>query len=179
MNAIMSALSASQKDFFGREGYLVVEDVLDPARDLKLLMEEHGRILDRLARRLLDAGDIENYDLGATFGQRVLQVMRASAPFSIQAFDFSLPQKDIQADTPIYLGNGAFSVLTHPLLLDLVESIIGPEITVSPVQHFRIKTPLSLGGADVESNGTPSPPIPPPPTRTSACKPPTPTRARS
>ena len=142
-------------------------------------MEEHGRILDRLARRLLDAGDIENYDLGATFEQRVLQVMRASAPFSIQAFDFSLPQKDIQADTPIYLGNGAFSVLTHPLLLDLVESIIGPEITVSPVQHFRIKTPLSLGGADVESNGTPSPPIPPPPTRTSACKPPTPTRARS
>ena len=59
MNATRLGLSASQRDFFLREGYLVVEDVLDPARDFKLLVEEHGNILNRLAARHGEAGDID------------------------------------------------------------------------------------------------------------------------
>jgi ectoine hydroxylase-related dioxygenase (phytanoyl-CoA dioxygenase family) len=144
MNATRLGLSASQRDFFLREGYLVVEDVLDPARDFKLLVEEHGNILNRLAARHGEAGDIDNYDPGASFEQRVLHFTRSIGDFPIQEFDICLPQKVINSDTGIYLGDGAFSILTHPLLLDLVESLIGAEITVSPIQHIRIKTPLAL-----------------------------------
>ena len=155
MNATRLGLSASQLDFFHREGYLIVEDVLDPARDFKLLVEEHGNVLDRLARRLLEAGDIEDYDPSASFGQRVLQVIRGPDDFPIQDFDICLPQKVIGPDVPIYLGNGAFSILTHPLLLDLVESLIGDEITVSPIQHIRIKTPVALADHVDEWTGVP------------------------
>ncbi len=155
MNTTMLGLSASQKDFFNREGYVVVEDVLDPARDFKLLVEEHGNILNRLATRHDEAGDIENYDPGASFEQRVLQFTRSIGDFPIQNFDICLPQKVIDPDMPIYLGNGAFSILNHPLLLDLVESIIGGEITVSPIQHIRIKTPLSLSDHVDEWTGVP------------------------
>ena len=148
-------LNTDQREFFNREGYLVVEDVLDPARDFKLLAEEHGNILNHLGNRLLEAGDIGGYDPGVSFEQRILQVIGAPGPFPIQEFDFSLPQKDIRADTPMYLGEGAFRILTHPILLDLVESIIGPEITVSPIQHLRIKTPINLAGDDGDWNGIP------------------------
>ena len=155
MNATRLGLTADQKEFFDREGYLVVEDVLDPARDFELLAEEHGHILDALARCLLEAGDIEHYDPAQSFEQRVLQVIRGPDAFPIQDFDICLPQKVIEADTHIYLGNGAFSILTHPLLLDLIESIIGAEITVSPIQHVRIKTPLALADHVDEWTGVP------------------------
>ena len=143
MIANARGLSTGQRDFFDREGYLVVDDVFDPARDFKLLNEEHGNILNRIARRLLEAGDIKHYDSEESFGQRVLRVLRAPGVFPVQEFDISLPKGSIDSDTPIYLGNGAFSILTHPILLDLVESIVGREITSSPVQHIRVKTPLS------------------------------------
>ncbi len=156
MIANAPGLSTGQRDFFDREGYLVVDDVFDPARDFKLLTEELGNILNRIARRLLEAGDIEHYDSEESFGQRVLQVLRAPGAFPAQEFDISLPQRrSIDVDTPIYLGNGAFSILTHPILLDLVESIVGPEITSSPIQHIRVKTPLSLARNDNQWNGIP------------------------
>ena len=155
MNATRLGLSASQRDFFLREGYLVVEDVLDPARDFKLLVEEHGNILNRLAARHGEAGDIDNYDPGASFEQRVLHFTRSIGDFPIQEFDICLPQKAINSDTGIYLGDGAFSILTHPLLLDLVESLIGAEITVSPIQHIRIKTPVALADHVDEWTGVP------------------------
>ena len=155
MNSTVTAFSRDQLETFEREGYLVVEDVLDPARDFKLLIEEHGEILNRLARGRIEAGELSEYDPGASFERRVLDFIGAAGTFPIQDFDISLPQKDIQAGTPMYLGDGAFSIITHPILLDLVESVIGPDITVSPVQHIRIKTPLAPDVDSGDWNGTP------------------------
>ena len=39
-------------------------------------------------------------------------------------------------------------MITHPRLLDLVEDLIGPEITSNPIQHIRIKPPQAEVKAD-------------------------------
>lgn len=148
-------LTSDQLEFFDTEGYLIVEDVFDPEHDFKLLEAELSNVLDHLAARLLKSREIESYNQNASFEQRVLELVQTLGSFPIQHFDFSLPQKGIQADTPMYLGEGAFRVLTHPILLDLVESIVGPEITVSPVQHIRIKTPVLAKEDSGTWDGTP------------------------
>src|SRR5258708_36527848 len=52
-----------------------------------------------------------------------------------------MPQKGGKTDTRIFTGRGMFRVLSNPRLLDLVESVIGPEIFSCPVQHTRMKLP--------------------------------------
>ena len=52
----------------------------------------------------------------------------------------------------MWLGPSVFHLLTHAGVLDVVESVIGPEITSNPVQHVRIKPPekaLPDGATDV------------------------------
>ena len=58
-----------------------------------------------------------------------------------QPMDISLPGDRITADTPMYFGPAVFDLLTAPKLLDIVESLIGPEITSNPIQHVRLKPP--------------------------------------
>ena len=111
-------LTSDQLKFFDTEGYVVVEDVLDPGQDFKLLEEELSNVVDHLATGLLESGEIESYKPDTSFEQRVLELTQSLGSFPIQHFDFSLPQKEIQANTPMYLGEGAFRVLTHPILLD-------------------------------------------------------------
>ncbi len=45
----MEELSAAQRETLDREGYLVVEHVLDPSRDIGALMAEYEGVLDRVA----------------------------------------------------------------------------------------------------------------------------------
>jgi ectoine hydroxylase-related dioxygenase (phytanoyl-CoA dioxygenase family) len=42
------------------------------------------------------------------------------------------------------VNRGVFRLLTNPRLLDVVESVIGPEVFSSPVQHTRMKPPEHL-----------------------------------
>ncbi|MGI9425922.1 MAG: phytanoyl-CoA dioxygenase family protein [Hyphomicrobiaceae bacterium] len=60
-----------------------------------------------------------------------------------QPFDISLPQADIRKDTLFHFGPAVFDLVTHHNVLDCVESLIGPEITMNPIQHVRIKLPES------------------------------------
>ena len=41
----------------------------------------------------------------------------------------------------MHFGPAVFDMLTYEPLLDLVEELIGPEITSNPIQHVRIKPP--------------------------------------
>lgn len=54
-------------------------------------------------------------------------------------------QEDIQLNltetTEMHLGPAVFNLLRHPRLLDVIESLMGPEIYSNPVQHVRIKPP--------------------------------------
>lgn len=137
----MTGLSAAQLQQFADEGYLVVENVLDPARDFAPVMDEYRAILDGIADELYAGGEITSKYEDLPFAARITEICAESGRVLSQHFDFSLPQSGVTHDTPIYTGPAMFRMLTSPRLLDVVESVIGPEIFSCPVQHTRMKLP--------------------------------------
>ncbi len=140
----MTRLDQWQLEQFRREGYIVVEDLLDPVTYLDPLQAEYEQRLEELACQLQLAGRIQSHYAGLDFGDRLTRIYQDSGQVHAQYFDFSLPQRGITPETPMWHGPGIFDVLTAPPLLDAVESIVGAEIYSNPVQHVRLKPPEHL-----------------------------------
>ena len=128
-------LTGAQIGAFRRDGYLVVEDVLSPAL-LDAVRAEYARLLDRL----IEGWGLSQALAGRGFGERIVESYRLGQDW-FQPLDISLPGDRIAADTPMHFGPAVFDMVTAPRLLDLVECLIGPEITSNPIQHVRIKPP--------------------------------------
>ena len=139
--AISSTLSASQRQQFEAQGFLLVEDLLDPRDDLGPVLDEYADVLESLAARLQADGSVSDTFSGLPFVERLVALCEASGRALPDAFDFSLPQNGVGPETPIQVGPAVFGLLTNPRLLDLVEEMIGPEIFSNPVQHIRMKLP--------------------------------------
>jgi phytanoyl-CoA hydroxylase len=140
----MAALTHAQLERFAEEGYLVVEEVLDPAEVLDPVIEEYAMVLERLADELYEGGEISSRYEGLPFGERYIEICTESGQVHSQYFDFSLPFQNVAADTPFWAGPAVLKALTAPALLDAVESLIGPEIYSNPVQHVRVKPPEQI-----------------------------------
>ncbi len=147
----MPSLTAEQLDHFHEQGYLVVEGLLDPDRDIAPVIREYEGVLDRLAHELHEAGTINSAYEELPFAERLTQVYRESGKVHAQYFDFSLPQGNVQPDTPFWAGPAVFRTLINEALLDAVESIVGPEIYSNPVQHVRLKPPERLTPVNEET----------------------------
>lgn len=147
----MIGLTAAQRLRLDAEGYLVVEDVLDPGADITPLLDEYAGVLDQIARRWHEEAAIASMYAELPFCDRLVRISAESGRKLSGYFDISLPQSGIERDTPIHLGPAVFDLLTKPRLLDVVESVIGPEIYANPVQHVRMKLPahaLTAGTSD-------------------------------
>lgn len=131
-------LTHTQVETFERQGYLVVEDVLEPAR-LAAVKAEYAGLLDRLYAGWHAEGLVPGPE-GLDFWGKLLAAYRAGVDY-FQPMDISLPAERIAADTPFHFGPAVFDMVTSPRLLDMVEHLIGPEITSNPIQHVRIKPP--------------------------------------
>ncbi len=145
-------LNQDQINFYQDNGYLVVEDVLDHTSVLDPVRVEYEALLDRL---LEVWGMADGLD-GASF-QDKLTAAYAEGRDWFQPMDISLPGDRIQADTPMHFGPAVFAMIRAPRLLDLVEDLIGPEITSNPIQHVRIKPParaLDQGEVRAHVGGT-------------------------
>ncbi len=130
-------------DTFNEQGFLVVQDALDPARDLDPVVAEYEVLLDQLAAGWYAAGKLPATFGDLPFAQRFARILK-EAPHDLNVmahFDISLPFEGVREDTPIHLGCETFGLLTNPALLDLVEQVIGGEIYSNPIQHTRIKPP--------------------------------------
>jgi ectoine hydroxylase-related dioxygenase (phytanoyl-CoA dioxygenase family) len=134
-------LTAAQRQQFEAEGYLVVEDVLDPVRDIAPVIAEYAEVLDGIARMLAAEGALRSTYRELPFDQRLIQVSAESGRNFPQHFDFSLPQTGVRHDTPLHVGPAVFGLLTNPRLLDLAEDLLGPELYSNPVQHIRLRLP--------------------------------------
>ena len=137
----MTKLTSAQINHFEKEGYLVVEGLFDPVKDLDPIIEEYTGVLDRLASELYAKGIISSTHAGQPFGERFIRISLEGKKTFSQHFDFSLPQKGIREDTPMWVGPAVFRMLRTERLLNAVENIIGPEIYSNPVQHVRLKLP--------------------------------------
>ncbi len=154
----MNGLTNEQLDRFDRDGYLVVEDVL-PAGDLAALEAEYSAILDRVLPALAAQGRLQS-PAETTFGKRYVEALRQLDDMYelYQHLDISLPLlHPLPPKATMHTGEAVFRLLTHPDLLDVVESVIGPEIYSNPVQHARIKPPrraLPAGATDANVAAT-------------------------
>ncbi len=127
-------LSADQISAFRSNGFLVVPDVL-PRDLLARIRLEYASLMNDLIR------DWGLTDLaGAAFEEQLIGAYTAGFDW-FQPLDISLPGDRIAEDTPMHFGPAVFDMVRCPAILDLVESLIGPEITSNPIQHVRIKPP--------------------------------------
>ena len=139
---------------FREKGYVVVPDVFDPVTDYAQLYADWNEILDEIARECIADGVLSSGYESLPFSDRFVTICRETGRNFPQRFDIALPQKNIRADTPFYAGPGIFDVITNPRLLDIVETIVGQEVTSSPIQHTRMKLPMPLL---TEANGKVAP----------------------
>ena len=146
-------LSPDQIAFFRRHGYLVVENLLDQASILDPVRREYEALLDQLYDGWSAEGTLPD---ARGFEDRLAAAYRAGYDW-FQPMDISLPGDRIRPDTPMHFGPAVFDMVTAPAILDIVESLIGPEITSNPIQHVRIKPPardLSSGEVRAHVGGT-------------------------
>lgn len=128
-------LKREQIDAFHSDGYIVVEDVIS-ADILTRVREEYQEIMNRL----LDEWD-QAKNLGHLgFDEQIKETYKLRLDW-FQPMDISLPGDQIKPDTPMHFGPAVFDLITSENLLDLVEDLIGPELTSCPIQHVRIKPP--------------------------------------
>ena len=150
----MAGLTAEQLDRFHQDGYLVVENVLAEA-DLGAVEAEYLAIIDRVTAALVEEGRIRPLE-GGTFSERYIEsIQQIDDMYAIyQHLDICLPMlKELDHSHTMNAGPEVFRLLTIPRLLDIVESVIGPEIYSNPVQHTRIKPPARyLPAAVTDSN---------------------------
>ncbi|GGX37708.1 L-proline 4-hydroxylase [Tateyamaria omphalii] len=138
-------LTEAQVTQFQNQGFLVVDDVI-PAPVLDAVRAEYSDLLDKLYEswqtegRVPDGTDMDFWDkLSASY---------AAGCDWFQPMDISLPGGEIDAHCPMHFGPAIFDLVVQSRLLDIVECLLGPEITSNPIQHVRIKPPSPQLAAD-------------------------------
>ena len=132
-------LSERQLAQFDEQGFLLVEDLVKAA-DMQPLFEDYEQVLERLCAQLLAAGKITSMYTGLPFAERYLEVCRETGRVYAQNFNISYPPLT-DANTPANQSDAVFKWLCHEKILNAVESLIGPEIELSPVGNMRAKPP--------------------------------------
>ncbi|MGB6455784.1 MAG: phytanoyl-CoA dioxygenase family protein [Streptosporangiaceae bacterium] len=147
-----SQSSSDLRSVMDQQGYVIVDDVLS-ARTL-------NRMLDAIAIRTVEygqemerAGHVSGLS-GSGLSEQLISIVRSGQTWPGQVLDIALPQGGIACDTPIFLEEAAFELVTDPKLLDLVEQFVGPEIWLSPVGHTRVKVPHDVAPRDNGRFGT-------------------------
>lgn len=132
-------LSNQQKQTFVNDGYLIVENVIEPAL-LERVKGEYDDRLHEVYSQWFTQGMVAEKPEGLNFWQK-LDIARREGLEWFQPLDISLPHDNITEDTPFHFGPAVFDLLTHQGILDIAESLLGDELTSNPIQHVRIKPP--------------------------------------
>ncbi len=124
-------LSADQLEQFDHEGFILIEDALEDS-DLDPVIQEYEEHIERRAQQLLEANKISQLYADEPFERRLACICRENT--------------EIYAEMDImhFRGRASFEFLHNKNLLDMVEGLVGPEITCSPIQHTRAKLPTYL-----------------------------------
>ena len=133
-------LTDLQLESFYQNGYLVVDDLLNP-NELEAIKTEYAECLDLQCQQWISQNKMDASVANRSFDEQLLASIEAGLDY-FQPLDISLPLGPVEETTPIHLGDNVFHMMTNSRLLDAVESLIGPEITSNPIQHVRIKPPF-------------------------------------
>jgi len=134
-------LNAKQIAAFEREGYLVLPDAV-PALIRGRVAEEYATLLDHLYTGWFTEGRVTDPPDSLDFWGKLHRAYFAGCDW-FQPMDISLPGDKITEDTPMHFGPAVFDLIRCDEIIEIVASLIGPEITSNPIQHLRIKPPAS------------------------------------
>jgi phytanoyl-CoA hydroxylase len=121
-------LNADQIAQFHNEGYLVVDDLFHDA-DLQPVIDELAEEVDRRARELVAAGELSRDYADEGFETRLTRITAET-----HQLYWSIASGRLA-------GAAIFGLLANPKLVDLAESLVGPEIIASSVYRLRPKVP--------------------------------------
>ncbi len=124
----MKALTDIQMQNFNDNGYLLVEDALAP-EDLNPLIAEFDSIIDTGASHLYAQKEIDSEFKAEGFATRLAKITEQSTGVFQKLFSGA------------HTGAALFHLLVNPKLLDIAESLVGPEIMCHPAYRVRPKLP--------------------------------------
>lgn len=139
-------LTSQQKQHFDTKGFLVVENLVEP-EVIGSLRTEYARLVDDLYEGWYRNKCVDVPPKGLSFWDKLDQGYANQLDVH-QPLTICLPHGDVRADSPMHMGPAIFDLIRHDRILDLVEDLIGPEITASPIQHVRIKPPQRAARQD-------------------------------
>lgn len=152
-NVSPCVLSAEQLTSFEENGFLAIESLIDP-NDLQEIEDEYAALLGDLSGRLFSQGAISSRHANLAFGDRYSRII-ADYPELHRFFNVSLPLLNGTIDPEtfhMHSGPAIFNLMRHPAILDVVEAIVGPEISSSPVQQMRMKPPQRVLHGDLRDH---------------------------
>ena len=132
----MGGLNSEQIAFYKDQGYLLVEDVI-PVEDLQQLIAELNETVDENAREAEARGELSELFTDEPFERRLARIVESVADPSDTSFSDTL----FEGLHGKLKTEGMFALQTHPAILDIVESLIGPEILAHPQFNIRPKLP--------------------------------------
>jgi phytanoyl-CoA hydroxylase len=130
------SLNKEQIDFYNKEGYLVLPNLLKEA-DLEPVIEALNTKVSMIAEELLQAGLIHDKLEERPFKYRLAELFKA-----LTADDFLKYGRSWRDRIP-----GYFHLMSNPKILDAVESLIGGELFSNPIYNTRPKIPKVAAGA--------------------------------
>lgn len=129
------SLNEEQLDFYNREGYLVLPGLLTAA-DLAPVRAAMEQKVEMIAAELLRAGVIRDAFVDEPFETRLARLFE-----NLTDQDFLHFGRSWRDRLP-----GYYTLMSNPKILDVVESLIGPEIFANPVYNVRPKVPKVAAG---------------------------------
>ena len=132
----MGGLNSEQIAFYKDQGYLLVEDVI-PVENLQLLISELNETVDENARTAQAKGELSELFEDEPFERRLARIVESVGDPADTSFSDTL----FEGLHGKLKTEGMFAVQTHPAILDIVESLIGPEILAHPQFNIRPKLP--------------------------------------
>lgn len=121
-------LTSQQIEHFHEHGYLIAPEVVTEA-DLNPVIKAIEAEVDRRANALYAQGKITELHTDAPFDQRIA-LLHAQHPSITEQMDIQ------QLRNPALL-----TFMACQNLLDAIECLVGPHITMNPIQHLRPKMP--------------------------------------
>ena len=126
-----NGLTENQRQKYMEQGYLLLDNLYDPAR-LDPLIDELTHIIDRWAHRYYEQKRLADMFEGEPFDRRFFRIHEAMNGACSELNDAVLGKRKTA---------GMFHVMALPEILDVVQSLIGPEILVHPQFNCRAKFP--------------------------------------
>ena len=121
-------LTPDQIEEFRQQGVLRVTGVFSSA-DLQSVIDEVAEFIDRRAVELSAEGKVTDLHRDEPFARRYALLYAQSQEMG----------KGL--DIMQQLGPRMFEFLFHPGLLDVLQTLLGPDLTCNPIQHLRAKPP--------------------------------------